>query len=344
LKGETSSDNVIPKEEDAADEDDSVRIKRRKHVVHEQLDATLNSEGMTASTGSTAIPSSQETATGSLEHTSPSIQLQMPTCSTEGEDIMEGPLQLHADDQPNTACSSQKTPLEAPAGTAETAPVGTGFADMWKTLEGAFPSLQRLRRVSEDAHEHEDEEEDSDEEENEEEEDAEEDEVDMSEDEQETAISQELIRQRRKALRRKRREARRRDRKLQWEIGDIAQIRNEVERMVLLGTATMAAEDQQRWQQVVDATFATPPSISMPSAVRQSVAAPTASNAAGGASATSVFPVAGGQLQKPSSSKIKPLFSGRGEDDGGDIYSLAGTASTGVKASFLKLAPARSRN
>merc|ERR1719271_145993 len=102
---------------------------------------------------------------------------------------MEGPLQLHADDQPNTASSSQKTPLEAPAGTAETAPVGTGFADMWKTLEGAFPSLRRLRRVSEDAHEHE-----------EEEEDAEEDEVDMSEDEQETAISQELVRQRRKAL------------------------------------------------------------------------------------------------------------------------------------------------
>merc|ERR1719272_473814 len=79
------------------------------------------------------------------------------------------------------------------------------------------------------------------------------------EDEEEVNLSAEFIRNHRDTMRRKRRQARKRDRKLRWELTDMAEIRDEVERMVLLGTTTMCSEEQRRWQHLIDATFAAAP-------------------------------------------------------------------------------------
>lgn len=202
-----------------------------------------------------------------------------------------------------------------------------GFAQgLTDALEGAFPALRRLRRVNAGTSPQEGDEVDSDEEEDleDEEEDAEAEEEE--EDEEEVALSAEFIRNHRTMLRRKRRQGRKRDRKLRWELEDIAEVRGEVERMVLLGTATMSSEEQMRWQQMIDATFAPPP-LAVP--VASSAAAPTSSRSGTGATA---IPSA---AQSSASSKSKPLFGGRHEDNEGDIYNLIGTTKTS-KPSFLK--------
>merc|ERR1711977_98064 len=103
------------------------------------------------------------------------------------------------------------------------------------------------------------------------------------------------------------------ERKLRWELEDMAEIRDEVGRMVCLGTATMNTEEQRRWQEVIDATFATHPSISAkPSTNINSKPGHIQSTAT---ETRKVLPV---------SKQRHLLFGGRGEDDGGDIYSLAG--------------------
>jgi len=196
-----------------------------------------------------------------------------------------------------------------------------GVPEVWAdALEGAFPALRRLRRLSagitEDGAEESEEEVDEEEADEEVEEDTEE------EDNEEVALSAEFVRNHRKMLRDKRRQSRKLDRKLRWELSDIAEIRDEVEKMVQLGTATMSAEDQLRWQQVVDAAFAAPIDASLPVIGAQ--------------------PPAGPQARPASSATSRPLFCSRGEDDGGQAYSLQGTKPLSApRGSFLKagLAP-----
>jgi hypothetical protein len=194
--------------------------------------------------------------------------------------------------------------------------------EAWTTaLEGAFPALRRLRRLSAADEPHGSQAEESDGAE-EYEDDEEEDESDeqFEEDTKEVVLTEEFLREHRMKLRRRRRKARRLDRKLRWELSDVAEIRDEVTRMVSLGTSTMSSEEQRRWQQLIDATFAAPasgPKVSP--AVRPQ--APTDARA-----------------QLPSSKGPCLLFGGRREDDGGDVYSLAGKKPR-TTSLFLKSGP-----
>jgi len=202
-------------------------------------------------------------------------------------------------------------------------------------LEAAFPALRRLRRLSnnvkeevEEAESEEEDQEDGDNIGNEDDEDTEE------ENAEEVALSAEFIKAHRKNLRRKRRQARQLERKLRFELGDIGEIRDEVERMVLLGTATMSSEDQKRWQQMIDATFAKP------------IVSARAAQASAGSSivgTNSVAPLGHAQTSPVEPPRAQPaatklLFGGHRaqEDDGGHFYALPGAKRRRPMSSFLK--------
>lgn len=212
------------------------------------------------------------------------------------------------------------------AANGEAAAPSAGVPQAWaEALEGAFPALRRLRRLSAGKPVEEGEEGETDDELEDDDEDGE---GEVEEDEEEVALSAEFVRSHRQMLRRKRRQARKRDRKLKWELMDIAEIRDEVEKMVSLGTATMNEEEQFRWQQLIDATFASADSTAAPAA------APPASSAAASSNATVA-------QAPPPAKKQRILFSGRNEDDASNIYMcpltcLAGTKT--AKPSFLRSA------
>mmetsp|Transcript_98761 Transcript_98761/g.171127 ORF Transcript_98761/g.171127 Transcript_98761/m.171127 type:complete len:1125 (-) Transcript_98761:50-3424(-) len=129
-------------------------------------------------------------------------------------------------------------------------------------------------------------------------------------------------RRRREALREKRRQARKHERRLRWELEDMAEIGDEVERIVHLGTTTMSEEDLRRWRKVIGAGSA-------PSRPPTEQAA--GSRTSGTVSATSTMP---GSTTVAHRGGGRRLCGGRGEDDGGHLYTLAGGSKT-PRAKFL---------
>jgi hypothetical protein len=152
--------------------------------------------------------------------------------------------------------------------------------------------------------------------------------VEMEENAEEVMLSAEDIRRHRNMLRQKRREARKLERKLGFELEDMALIRDEVERMVHLGTSTMTEEDQLRWKQLVGAAFACAPpaTATQKQAVHRAIAQPGLSISTSHVPVEVVTPAAG-----------RRLFGGRKDDEGGQLYALAGNSST--CASFMRSRP-----